>query len=78
MTPTIFFDLTEAEAKIRLAASTLDTALPLESARFATLMEAAARIAHAREALQEMASAPVPPHLRGQPRRFRVIDGGAA
>jgi hypothetical protein len=41
-------------------------------------MEAAARIAHAREALQEMASAPVPLHLRGTSRTFRVIEGGAA
>jgi hypothetical protein len=78
MTPAILFDLCEAEAKVRLAAATLDITRHPDSERFALLLEAATRLARAREALHEMARAPVPPPLRDPARRFRVIEGGAA
>lgn len=79
MTPTILAELAAAEAQIRTAAATLDITRQSDNERFTLLLEAAARLHHARQALHEMARAPVPEALRHPGRaRLRVIEGGAA
>lgn len=81
MTPTILSALAAAEAQIRTAAGTLDITRQADSERFRLLLEAAAQLAHARQALDEMAAAPIPPGLREParfPPRLRLIEGGAA
>lgn len=81
MTPAILSDLAAAETQIRTAAATLDLARPADSACFAQLLDAAARLCLAREALEDMARGPVPAEMRALPRippRLRVIEGGAA
>lgn len=77
MTPGIMWELAEAETAVRLTAATLTK--PGDSAAYLALLTAAARLHHAREALHEMARAPVPEAMRHPGRaRLRVIEGGAA
>lgn len=81
MTPTIMAELATVEVLIRTLGGTIDITKPGGAEQFALAMEAASRLNTARQALHEMACAPVPAEMRDPerlPRRFRVIEGGAA
>lgn len=73
MTPTVLYELAEAEHLIRAVAARLP--FTQGAADFHALLNAAARLSAAREALHEIARAPIPDTLR-EPGRLRVIQGG--
>ena len=79
MTPTLMAELAAVDALVRTVCGTMDVTKAPDAERFALLLEAAARLSTVRQALHEIARAPVPDAMREParcPARLRVIEGG--
>jgi hypothetical protein len=81
MTPTIMAELAAVDALIRTLVATMDMTKPGDAEQLSLALQAISRLGTARQALHDMARAPVPADLRVParfPPRLRVIEGGAA